>query len=198
MSSIYKLLSNDYSEKLIENYIYIYHIDQFVVIPVWPESISDSMNSTFASSTPLSRSAPIFSYSNSGPRSLTINLKLQRDMMYNVNYKRSNLKIELGDDYIDTLIKQLQACALPNYKDASKMVDPPLVAVRFGNEIFIKGVVNNGVTVTYSGPILTNNKYSIVDISFQVFETSPYDADSVAQLGSFRGLDKTLEKRLYR
>lgn len=198
MSSIYKLLSNDYSEKLIENYIYIYHIDQFVVIPVWPESISDSMNSTFASSTPLSRSAPIFSYSNSGPRSLTINLKLQRDMMYNVNYKRSNLKIELGDDYIDTLIKQLQACALPNYKDASKMVDPPLVAVRFGNEIFIKGVVNNGVAVTYSGPILTNNKYSIVDISFQVFETSPYDADSVAQLGSFRGLDKTLEKRLYR
>lgn len=107
MSSIYKLLSNDYSEKLIENYIYIYHIDQFVVIPVWPESISDSMNSTFASSTPLSRSAPIFSYSNSGPRSLTINLKLQRDMMYDVNYKRSNLKIELGDDYIDTLINQL-------------------------------------------------------------------------------------------
>lgn len=198
MSSIYKLLSNDYSEKLIENYIYIYHIDQFVVIPVWPESISDSMHSTFASSTPLSRSAPIFSYSNSGPRSLTINLKLQRDMMYDTNYKRSNLKIELGDDYIDTLIKQLQACALPNYKDASKMVDPPLVAVRFGNEIFIKGVVNNGVTVTYSGPILTNNKYSIVDISFQVFETSPYDANSVAQSGSFRGLDKTLEKRLYR
>lgn len=192
------LLNNNLSENLIDNYIYIYHIDQFVIIPVWPESIQDSLGSTFASQTPLSRSAPIFSYSNSGPRRMQINLKLHRDMMQMVNYNKSNLKVELGDDYIDTIIKCMQACALPNYRDASKMVDPPMVAVRFGNDIFIKGVINGGVTVTYSGPILDNNKYALVDIGFEVTEIDPYDANSVLQYGSFRGLDKTLENRLYK
>lgn len=192
------LLKNNLSEKVIDNYIYIYHLDQFVIIPVWPESIQDSLGSTFASQTPLSRSAPIFSYSNSGPRSMQINLKLHRDMMQMVNQGISNLNVELGDDYIDTIIKNMQACALPNYKDASKMVDPPYVAIRFGNDIFIKGIINGGVTVTYSGPILSNNKYALVDIGFTIHETDPYDAKTVQQQGSFRGLDKTLEKRLYK
>jgi hypothetical protein len=78
------------------------------------------------------------------------------------------------------------------------MVDPPSVAIRFGNEIFIKGIINGSITVSYSGPILDNNKYSVVDIGFTIYETSPYSADEVAKSGSFRGLDKTLERRLYR
>lgn len=191
-------LRNNLSEKLIENYIYIYHLDQFVIIPVWPETITDSLSSTFAESTPLSRSAPIYSYSKSGPRSMQINLKLHRDMMWDINVSKSNLKLDIGEDYIDKAIKCLQACALPNYKDAAKMVDPPSVAIRFGNEIFIKGIINGAITVSYSGPILDNNKYSVVDIGFTVYETSPYSADEVAKSGSFRGLDKTLERRLYR
>ena len=81
---------------------------------------------------------------------------------------------------------------------AAKMVNPPSVAVRFGNEIFIKGIVNGGVTVTYKTPLLENNKYALVDISFTVTETDPYDAETVANLGSFRGLDSTIEKRLYK
>ena len=192
------ILTNNLQENLIENYIYLYHLDKFVIIPTYPDSFQDSLTSTFASSTPLSRSAPIFSYSNSGPRTLQINLSLHRDMMQMVNYGRSNINVSLGDDYVDTIIKNLQACSLPSYKAASKMVNPPSVAVRFGNEIFIKGIVQGGVTVTYKLPLLENNKYALVDISFQVIETDPYDAESVAQNGSFRGLDKTIERRLYK
>lgn len=147
-------------EKLIDNYIYLYHIDKFVVIPIYPDSITDSLGSNFAKSTPLSRSAPIFSYVNSGPRSMQITLPLHRDMMQMINQGVSNINVELGDDYIDTLIKQLQTIALPNYRDAEKMVNPPSIAVRFGNEIFIKGIVDGGITVTYKTPILSNNKYA--------------------------------------
>lgn len=193
-----QMLTNNMQENLIENYIYLYHLEKFVIIPTYPESITDSLGSTFAQSTPLSRSAPIFSYSNSGPRSMQITLQLHRDMMQMVNYNKSNLNIDLGDDYVDTIIKELQAVALPNYKDASKMVNPPSVAVRFGNDIFIKGIVNGGITVTYKLPLLDNGKYAIVEIGFTVTETDPYDAETVAEVGSFRGLDKTLEKRLYR
>lgn len=190
---------------MIENYLYIYHVGynkntgetgQFVVLPTYPESIQDSLASSFQSSTPLARSAPIFSYANSGPRSMQITLAFHRDMMTEINYGVSNLNVELGDDYVDTIIKLLQACALPSYKTASKMVDPPMVALRFGNEIFIKGIINSGVTVTYKLPILDNNKYSQVEIGFTVTETDPYDAETVAKVGSFRGMSNTLEKRL--
>jgi hypothetical protein len=63
------------------------------------------LQSTFATESILARSAPIFAYSNSGPRSIGINLSLHRDMMQMMNYKRSNLNVEIGDDYVDTIIK---------------------------------------------------------------------------------------------
>ena len=207
MANYYEILAKHPRLKMnmIENYLYIYHIGynantgetgQFVVLPTYPDTIQDTLQSNFQSSTPLSRSAPIFSYSNSGPRSMQITLQFHRDMMTEINYGVSNLKVEMGDDYVDTIIKMLQACALPSYKTASKMVDPPRVALRFGNEIFIKGIIMGSVTVTYKLPILDNNKYGQVEIGFNITETDPYDAETVAEKGSFRGMSHSLEKRL--
>lgn len=183
---------------LIENYIYLYHLKQFVIIPTFPESINDSMSANFASTAMLSRSAPVFSYSNSGPRTLQIDLHLHRDLMYDLNYQKSNLAITLDDDYIDTLIKNLQAIAVPEYEASSKMVNPPMVAVRFGDDIFCKGVVTGSIGVSYRLPLLANNKYAQVDLSFAVSEVDPFSASTIAQQGSFRGLDTTLERNLYK
>ena len=75
---------------MIENYLYIYHIGynqetgqtgQFVILPTYPETITDTLNSSFAETSPLSRSAPIFSYQSSGPRKVSLELKFHRDMM---------------------------------------------------------------------------------------------------------------------
>ena len=187
--------------KLIENYIYLYHIDKFILIPTYPESLADSSSATFASTNPLARSAPIYSYSFSGPRTLQINLKFHREMLNQINLHNSNINLdemEIGADYVDVMIKHLQTMALPKYDSSIKMVNPPMIAVRFGNEIYIKGVVQGGVSVTYSGPILENDKYAVVDVSFTVYEVDPYDAESVQTLGSFRGLNKTLERRIYK
>ncbi len=184
--------------QMVDNYIYLYHIDKFIVLPTYPESITDSLGASFNETSPLSRSAPIFTYSHSGPRQIQVTLSLHRELMTQINYRVSNLNVELGDDYVDTMIKQLQAIALPKYSVSTKMVNPPLVALRFGNEIFIKGVVNGGITLTYSGPILNNNKYALVSISFTVTEVDPYDAESILSVGSFRGLNKTLERNLYK
>jgi hypothetical protein len=117
-------------------------------------------------------------------------------MLDDVNLNVSNLKIEnLNDDYVDTLIKKLQSIALPKYLSGSKTVTPPMVAIRFGDEIFIKGVVNGGITVTYNKPIIIVNgnesKYAQVTIGFSVSEVDPYDALSVGLLGGFRGLTRT-------
>lgn len=185
---------------MIENYIYLYHTKTLIAIPTYPEEITDTIGITYNTTTPLSRSAPIYSYSNSGPRSFALTLNLHRDMMKSINTTASNLNVaDLGkDDYVDILAKQLQAIALPKYAASEKMVNPPMIAVRFGNELFCKGVVQGAVSVKYSGPILRNDKYALVTIDFTVNEVDPYDAETVMQVGSFRGLSQDLERNIYK
>ena len=179
--------------QFITNYIYLYHTDKFIIIPEYPESITDNMGSSFNQTTALSRSAPVFTYANSGPRSVTFSLELHRDMVNDLNITAGNTNLKSNvvsqtDDYVDILIKELQSIALPRYNVNNSAVVPPRVAVRFGNELFISGVVNTTVTCTYSKPILSNGKYARVSIHFTVSEYDPYDATSVSQLGSFRGI----------
>lgn len=185
---------------MIDNYVYLYHTDTLIALPLYPESIQDSMDTSFSNYTPLSSSAPIYSYSSSGPRVLQFNLPLHRDMMQQINTAASTLKIPdlSSDDYVDIMVKQLQSAAVPNYAASEKMVNPPMVAVRFGTDIFCKGVVQGGVSVTHSGPILTTDKYALVTVNFTVHEVDPFDARTVALQGGFRGINTTLERRLWR
>ena len=185
---------------MIDNYIYLYHTDTLIAIPTYPESIADAMNINYSTTTPLSRSAPIYSFVNSGPRSFAVSLNLHRDMMNDVNVASSNLKISNLDDqdYVDIMIKQLNAAVLPRYAAAEKMVNPPIVAVRFGKDIFCKGVITGGLTTTYAGPILRTDKYAQVNVDFTISEIDPYDADTVMNVGHFRGLNTTLERRIWK
>lgn len=182
---------------LQDNYIYISHLDedlQFWRLPTSPDTIQDSMSSTFYSENVLGRSAPVYTYSNSGPRSVQISMKLHRDIMDDINEGYSNSKQGVGEDYVDNLIRALQAIALPKYNLNNKAVEPPLVAVRIENQLFIKGVVSGGITVTYQKPILSNGKYAIASISFTISEVDPYDASTVYKNGSFRGVVRSLKK----
>lgn len=182
---------------LQDNYIYISHLDedlQFWRLPTSPDTIQDSMGSTFYSENVLGRSAPVYTYSNSGPRSVQISMKLHRDIMDDINEGYSNSKQGVGEDYVDNLIRALQAIALPKYNLNNKAVEPPLVAVRIENQLFIKGVVSGGITVTYQKPILSNGKYAIASISFTISEVDPYDASTVYKNGSFRGVVRSLKK----
>lgn len=179
--------------QFVTNYIYLYHTDKFIIIPEYPESITDNMTSSFNETQALSRSAPVYTYAHSGPRVVTINLELHRDMVNDLNITAGNTNLKSNvvsqtDDYVDILIKELQSIALPRYNVNNRAVIPPRVAVRFGNELFISGVVNSAIQCTYNKPILSNGKYAKVSISFTVYEYDPYDATLVSQLGSFRGI----------
>lgn len=187
---------------MIDNYIYLHHLDEFIIIPSYPEQISDTSSVVFSQSTPLVRSAPIYSYSSSGPRSVGFAFKLHREMMKQINYKKSNAKVTITDDYVDILIKYLQSAAYPKYGDVEKLVDPPLVSVRLGDDIYIKGIISGSVQTTYDLPIITDengkDKYAVVTVSFTVNEVDPYDAETVAMVGSFRGLNASLERNLWK
>lgn len=165
------------------NWIYFHHLKHGMYIPVDPESITDSMSAGWASSTPLSRSAPIYSYQNSGPRTVQFSFSLHRDLMNEFN---------LGEeDAVEKLINELEACVLPDYNESGKIVNPPIVSVQLRNEIYIKGIVGS-VSKTFHLPIINYNgkdKYALVDISFQVSEVTPYSASIINDgnnVGSFR------------
>lgn len=177
-------------------YIYISHLDedaQYWRLPQYPEEVSDQLRSNFSEQNTLGRSAPIFTFSNSGPRTVQFNMEFHRDMIDEANMDNGTVAPSDSEDLSDKLIAALQAIAVPKYNTADKIIEPPLVAVRLGRQIFIKGVVNGGISVSYKKPILTNEKYAIIGLSFTVSEVDPYDSSSVYSNGSFRGLVATMQ-----
>jgi hypothetical protein len=187
------MANNDiFSRILPDCYLYISHLDEgfkYWQLPGYPEKVTDNMQSTFQENSALGRSAPVYTFSNSGPRSIQINISFHRDMFEEMP---SNVIPQDGEDKAESFIHALQAIAVPKYNLSNKAIEPPLVAIRLGREVFIKGIVSGGVSVTYGKPILVNEKYAIVDISFTVSEVDPYDASTVFKNGSFRGLTATL------
>lgn len=125
---------------------------------------------------------------------MQVTIQLHRDMMDDVNTNVSNAVVPIGEDYTDVFLNALQAIAVPKYNVTNKAVEPPMVAIRFGEEVFIRGIVTGGVTVAYTKPLLDNGRYANVSVQFTVSETDPYDATSVAKNGGFRGVTRTLKK----
>lgn len=150
------------------------------------------MESTFTDTNALGRSAPVYTFSNAGPRTVQINIPLHRDIMDEENYNVSNVELSAGEDYVESLIRALQSIAVPKYNLTNKAVEPPLVAVRLGEEIFIKGVVTSAIGIEYKKPILSNGKYACIELSITISEVDPYDATTVFQNGSFRGVVNTM------
>ena len=180
-------------------YIYISHLDliedlKYWRLPCYPDSVSDSMGSNFTQSNTLGRSAPIFTFGYSGPRTVNITLRFHRDMFEEEGF--SNVIPKEGEDKAESFIHALQAIAVPRYNLSNKAIEPPLISLRLGSEIFIKGVVTSSINVTFSKPILVNEKYANIEISFSVSEVDPYDASTVFENGSFRGLTATLRNGL--
>ena len=194
------MLNNDNSKRILPDcYIYISHLDldedfKYWQLPGYPDTVADSMNSEFASTTALGRSAPVYTFSSAGPRSIQFTLRFHRDMFEEMP---SNVIPYEGEDKAESFIHALQAIAVPKYNLSNKAIEPPLVAVRLGQEIFIKGVVTSGINVTFGKPILSNEKYATLEISFTVSEVDPYDSTTIYQNGSFRGLTATLRHGMH-
>ena len=192
MTTNYDLGYNGYKAnfKMIENYIYLHHVDKFIVLPSFIDSVQDSQPIEWSVEKPLSRSAPIYSYKNSGPRTVQVTFNLHRDLMQDINRNVSNIGNIKGVeiDYIDTFIKYIQASVLPDYQATSKVVNPPIVSLKLGNDIFIKGVISNNLGITYKYPILSNGRFAEVVINITISEIDPYSARDVLYTGSYRSV----------
>jgi hypothetical protein len=186
-----------FSRILPDCYLYISHLDEgykYWQLPGYPDDVTDDMRSEFLTNTALGRSAPVFTFSNAGPRSINLKLRFHRDMFEDMP---SNVVPKDGEDKAESFIHALQAIALPKYNLSNKAIEPPLVAVRLGREIFIKGVVTSNISVTFGKPILVNEKYATMEVGFTISEVDPYDSTTVFKNGSFRGMVATLRSGMH-
>ena len=192
-----------FSRILPDCYLYISHLDQnyqYWMLPGYPEEVTDDMQTNFQANSALGRSAPVYTFSNAGPRSVNIRLTFHRDMFEDINqflYPNGSDKFSDSDDMAERFIHALQAIAVPKYNLSNKAIEPPLVAIRLGREVFIKGVITSSISVTFKKPILINEKYAEISVGFTVSEVDPYDATTVFQNGSFRGLTATLRHGMH-
>ena len=192
-------MTNDdvFSRILPDCYIYISHLDadyQYWQLPGYPDKVTDQMQSTFSETNALGRSAPVYTFSKAGPRTIALNLSFHRDMFEEM---QTNVIPNDDEDKSESFIHALQAIAVPKYNLSNKAIEPPIVAVRLGREVFIKGVVTSGISVTYGKPILVNEKYATMEVSFTIAEVDPYDASTVFKNGSFRGHVATMRDGMH-
>ncbi len=190
---------NPFDYILPDCYIYISHLDlpeenKYWQLPCYPDEVTDNMQSTFSDTTALGRSAPVYTFSSSGPRTIQISLNFHRDMFEEMP---TNVVPKVGEDKAESFIHAIQAIAVPKYNLSNKAIEPPLIAIRLGREVFIKGIVSGGVSVTFGKPILVNEKYATMKVSFTVSEVDPYDSTTVYQNGSFRGLTATMRRGMH-
>ena len=166
-----------------DNYIIFHHTGKSYVIPVDPDSIADSMSASFAQNYPLSRSAPIYSYQNSGPRTVQVSFTLHRDLCKEFNPG--------SEDMVEELIDNLEGLVLPDYESANKIVNPPIVSLKIIDEIYIKGVVTGTVGKTFNLPLLNYGgqyKYALVSLNFSISEIQPYSASILSSIKGGRRL----------
>lgn len=166
-----------------DNYIIFHHTGKSFIIPVDPDSITDSMSASFASNSPLSRSAPIYSYQSSGPRVVQVSFTLHRDLCKEFNPG--------SEDMVEELIDNLEGLVLPDYNSANKVVNPPIVSLKIRDEIYIKGVVAGNVSKTFNLPLIDYGgsfKYALVSLSFNISEIQPYSASILSAIKGSRRL----------
>lgn len=137
-----------------------------IYFPCYPESYSDSHQASVTPQTPLGRSEPFQIYQNSGPRSVSVNFRMDREM---------NHWTPIG-----SIVAAVQACCYPI---GTTLTIIPRVTLVIGNNCSITGLITN-VSTNWSDTII-EDRYMITSLDFSVTECTgnPKTFDVVASLG---------------
>lgn len=140
-------------------------------MPCYPDSVSDSTDVSYNTSSILGRSEPYTTYNNSGPRSINFTFNMHREMTGN-------------EAEIEKIVRYIESAVYPNY---NSNVAPIKVQVYIGKTIYISGIMTSETT-DWSGPIDDTDKYNLVNVSFTVQETTgnPKSASYVQSYGGYR------------
>ena len=129
------------------------------VFPCYPESYSDSHQASMASQTPLGRSEPFLIYQNSGPRTVNVSFRMDREMTHITD--------------IGSVVGTVQSMCYPASGSGTII---PRVTLVIGSNCSITGVIQN-VNTNWSDTIIAN-QYMVVTLDFSVTECTGYPKTS--------------------
>lgn len=133
-----------------------------IYFPCYPESYSDSHQASMASQTPLGRSEPFLIYQNSGPRTVNVSFRMDREMTHVTD--------------IGAVVGYVQSMCYPAGEYATII---PRCTLVIGNNCSITGVIQS-VNTNWSDTIIAN-QYMVVTLDFSVTECTghPKTANTV-------------------
>ena len=135
----------------------------FAYFPCYPESYSDSHQASLATQTPLGRSEPFYIYQNSGPRTVNVSFRMDREMTHTSD--------------IGYIVRLVQSACYPAGTYATII---PRCTLTIGNNCSITGLISN-VNTNWSDTII-GGQYMVATLDFSVQECTghPRTASGVA------------------
>lgn len=138
-------------------------------LPCYPDQISESQTSNWATTQILSRSAPISAYNDTNYRSISVSFKIHREL---------GITMGLGENCLEQVEKVLRRSLYPSYAGKIAIAAPKTTLVL--GAFKAKGYITS-VGFTWSGPIV-DHKYQVADISIQMTDISEGKVWSVGQV----------------
>jgi hypothetical protein len=144
-------------------YLYNINTEEWVSIPVIPDSLSASYSANFQSVTTHGLIRPVRYYTGGSEKSVSFTIKMHEDLQYEYSNNKS-------DEYTNTksnlyalvdVIKRLSEP--PNTDHDSQVLLPPKVYFQLGNQFAGTGHIDT--SVSFSVPF-RNGRYTMADISF--------------------------------
>lgn len=171
---------------MVDSWIYCYHLDKLFYIPVTPDTLPNNYSPSFNLEEIMNRTAPKASFTGMKGRTLTVNLNIHSQLYFLDNPDKPNISKDL--------IKALVACSYPAYELEKSKIIPPSILMKFGKVSTIRGVIEGGVSCTWSGPWLKDGSMAMANVVFQVKETDQYSAEYISNWGTAPNIDFDLNR----
>ena len=166
-------------------YLYNINTEEWVFIPVIPDSLSASYSANFQSVTTHGLIRPVRYYTGGSEKSVSFTIKMHEDLMHkdlmheDLQYRYLNT----SDEYANAgnnlyalvdVIKRLSEPTEPNTDYEKQVLLPPKVYFQLGNQFAGSGHIDT--SVSFSVPF-RNGRYIMADISFtftfhEIFESN--------------------------
>jgi hypothetical protein len=143
-------------------YLYNVNTEEWISIPVIPDSLSASYSANFQSVTTHGLIRPVRYYTGGSEKSVSFTIKVHEHLQY----EYSNTK---SDEYANTksnlyaLVDVIKRLSEPNTDHDSQVLLPPKVYFQLGNQFAGTGHIDT--SVSFSVPF-RNGRYIMADISF--------------------------------
>lgn len=142
-------------------YLYNVNTEEWVIIPVIPDSLSASYSANFQSVTTHGLIRPVRYYTGGSEKSVSFAIKMHEDLQYRY--------LNTSDEYANTkgnlyaLIDVIKKLSEPNTDHVRQVLLPPKVYFQLGNQFAGTGHVDT--SISFSVPF-RNGRYIMADISF--------------------------------